>query len=202
MLGANLGSTVSDIFLWVVVLAFLSCGAAVQAAATRVFYSYARDGMIFGHKWLKKVSPRFQTPTNALIVSAIVSLLVSLSARFESILTSFAVVGIYAAFQSIIVAWLIARARRFRAPKDGFNMGNIGSIIAILGLVYGVGMIVNLVRPISPTAPWYVDYEVLLATLAVLLLGVIVYLAGGIGKRIKADKQLATATDSAAGLDA
>lgn len=183
VLGANLGSLVSHTFLWVVVLAFLSCGAAVQAAATRVFYSYARDGMIFGHRWLRKVHPRFQTPTNALIVSAIISLVFSLSARFESILTSFAVAGIYIAFQMIVVGWIIAKYRgTYSKPPSGFSLGRWGFVVAVLGLIYGIGMIINVIRPLTPGAPWYINYEVILATAVILVLGIIVHYLTGIGK--------------------
>ncbi|MDA8206787.1 MAG: amino acid permease [Thermaerobacter sp.] len=185
ILAANFGTAVSQIFLWVVVLAFLSCGAAVQAAATRVFYSYARDGMIFGHQWLRQVSPRFQTPTNALIVSAVVALAFSLSARFESILTSFAVVGIYLAFQLIVLGWIIARVKGFRAQEGGFRLGAIGPVVAALALIYGVSMMVNLARPLTPSAPWYLNYEVILATLAVLVLGAIVYFTAGIPRKLR-----------------
>jgi amino acid transporter len=175
VLNFNLGAGWSRLFLVVVVLAFLSCGAAVQAAATRVFYSYARDKSIFGHRWLAKVSPKFKTPVNALWVSAIIALLLSLSARFESILTSFAVVGIYLSFQLIVVAAIIARLRGFK-PTGSFQLGGWFWVCAILGLAYGVSMIVNLARPTNPTAPWYINYEVILATVAILVVGVIIYL--------------------------
>jgi len=185
ILTANLGPAASQIFSWIVVLAFLSCGAAVQAAATRVFYSYARDGMIFGHRWLRQVNPRFQTPTNALIASAVVSLLFSLSARFESILTSFAVVGIYVAFQLIVLGWIIARAKGFRAPPGAFRLGSAGPVVAVVALLYGVGMIINLIRPITPSAPWYINDEVSLATLMIWILGLIVYFGTGIYRRVR-----------------
>ncbi len=171
---SNLGSTFSHIFLIVVNLAFLSCGAAVQAAATRVFYSYGRDRSIFGHQFLSKVSPRFKTPMNALWLSAIVALLLSLSAKFESILTSFAVVGIYLAFQMIVLGAMVARIRGFR-PTGKFHLGSWFWPVTIVGFLYGVAMIVNLVRPITSGAPWYINYEVMLATGAVIVLGIIVY---------------------------
>ena len=75
ILSATVGVTFSKIFLWVVIVAFLSCGAAVEAAATRVFYSYARDQVIPFHRFLSYVSPKYHTPTNALWVSAIIALL-------------------------------------------------------------------------------------------------------------------------------
>ena len=173
ILTSNLGAGVSRLFLLVVVVAFLSCGAAVQTAATRVFFSYARDKAMFGHKYLSYVHPRFKTPTNALWVSAVIALLLSLSAKFESILTSFAVVGIYLAFQMVVLAAMIARGKGFR-PSGHFQLKGWFWPVAIVGFVYGVSMIINLARPTNPTAPWYLNYEVILATAAIIVLGIIV----------------------------
>jgi amino acid transporter len=184
ILTANLGGTASEIFLWVVVIAFVSCGAAVQAAATRVFYSYARDGVIFGHRFLAKVSARYQTPQNALYVSAVLALILSLSAKFESILTSFAVVGIYLAFQLIVLAALVARARGWR-PTGPFQLGGWVWPVGIVSLVYGVGMIINLARPLAPGTPWYINYEVSLATGGIIVLGFIVYGLTGVSRRVR-----------------
>ncbi|PSR35641.1 MAG: amino acid permease [Sulfobacillus thermosulfidooxidans] len=174
ILSATVGVTFSKIFLWVVIVAFLSCGAAVEAAATRVFYSYARDQVIPFHRFLSYVSPKYHTPINALWVSAIIALLLSLSARFESILTSFAVVGIYLAFQMIMLGALIARSRGVKADKL-FTLRGWAWPINILALIYGIGMIINLARPTTPSAPWYIDYEVILATSVIIVAGFMVY---------------------------
>ncbi len=182
ILTSNLGAGVSRLFLLVVALAFLSCGAAVQTAATRVFFSYARDKAIFGHKFFSYVHPRFKTPTNALWISAIIALLLSLSAKFESILTSFAVVGIYLAFQMVVLAAMIARSKGFQ-PTGRFQLRGWFWPVAILGFVYGVSMIVNLARPTNPTVPWYLNYEVILATVAIIVIGVIVKALHNIAKQ-------------------
>jgi len=174
VLDANLGTAVSQIFLVVVLLAYLSCGASIQAATTRVMYSYSRDRVLPGSSWLSRVS-HHKTPSNALWISAGLTLIFSLSARLESVLTSFAVVGIYLAFQMIMVASLVARARGWQ-PQGYFRLGGWAWPITIVGLVYGIGMMINLARPTSYSGPWYIDYEVLLSTAAVLIFGVIVWL--------------------------
>lgn len=171
---SNLGPVASGLFVWDVVIAFVSCGAAVQAAATRVFYSYARDGVVVGASWLGRISPRSHTPNNALILSAVIALLLSLSATFESILTSFAVAGIYISFQIIMVATLVARVRGWK-PSGTFSLGKWAMPVNLLGIAYGVAMIVHLMQPIAPGTPFYVDYEVPLATLGILVLGAITY---------------------------
>ena len=57
-----------DVFLVMVILAFFSCGTAVQGAGARLAYSYARDGAVPASAWVRRISPRFHTPANALIV--------------------------------------------------------------------------------------------------------------------------------------
>lgn len=173
ILSADLGDFGSKVFLWVVLLAYLSCGASIQAATTRVIYSYARDKVLPGHRWLAKVSAQ-QTPSNALLVSAILTLLLSLSAKIEYILTSFAVLGIYLAFQLIMLAALIARMRGWK-PSGFFNLGWWAWPINLLGLAYGIAMMINVARPITPSAPWYINYAVLVSTAVVVVLGLAVY---------------------------
>lgn len=171
---SNLGGGVSEIFLWVVILAYLSCGASIQAATTRVMYSYARDNVLPASKWLAKVSEKHQTPMNALAVSAVLTLIFSLSAKVESVLTSFAVVGIYLAFQVVMLSALIARARGWK-PKGRFSLGAWAWPVNIIGLIYGIAMMINIARPTTPGVPWYIDYEVILSTVIIVVLGLIVY---------------------------
>ncbi|WP_353805422.1 amino acid permease, partial [Acinetobacter baumannii] len=60
------------------------CVLSLQAAASRLMYSFARDGMIPGHRWLSKVSPATKVPTNALIVACSIPLLICIMIYFGS----------------------------------------------------------------------------------------------------------------------
>ena len=57
ILEATLGPVGAKIFLVIAITAFLSCVLSLQAAASRLLFSFARDGMIPGHRWLSRVSP-------------------------------------------------------------------------------------------------------------------------------------------------
>src|SRR6185437_867978 len=109
ILQASLGDVGAKIFLVVALTAFLSCVLSLQAAASRLLFSFARDGMIPGHTWLAKVSPRSKVPTNALIVACVIPLLICViiylgPPELLTQITSFAVLGIYVAFQSVVLA--------------------------------------------------------------------------------------------------
>lgn len=149
ILEASLGTVGAKIFLVVAVTAFLSCVLSLQAASSRLLFSFGRDKMILGHTWLSKVSNRTKVPTNALIVSSgiplLLAVLVYLGASLVQI-TAFAVLGIYVAFQSVVLASLRQRIKGWK-PAGPFNLGMWGTVINVAALAYGIFAIYLLIQP-------------------------------------------------------
>jgi amino acid transporter len=160
----------------VVLVSFISCLLSLQAAASRLVFAYARDQMIFGSRFLSRMSPARHVPANALIMMGAIPAAISLSALWLSdaiaTIISFAAVGIYISFQMIVLAALIARAKGWR-PAGPFTLGGRGWLVNLIALLYGVGAIVNILwpRPQTPNDPWYAIYGMLVTTLGVVLLG-------------------------------
>lgn len=141
----------AKIFLVVVLTAFLSCVLSLQAAASRLLFSFARDGMLPGHKWLAKVSPRSKVPVNALIVACTIPVILSViifigPAELLTQITAFAVLGIYVAFQSVVLAALRQRIKGWK-PAGPFNLRGAGFVINVVALAYGVFAMVLLAWP-------------------------------------------------------
>lgn len=159
----------------VVVVSFISCVLSLQAAASRLLFAYARDEMIVGSDWLKRLSAN-HVPSIALVVSGIVpAAIVCVGLFLTDALTtivSFAAIGIYVAFQMIVVAALFARARGWQ-PSGQFTLGAWGPLVTLLALVHGVSAIANMVWPRSPDAPWYINYSMILTTVVVLGVGLL-----------------------------
>src|SRR5438046_2875651 len=107
IINAALGHAGSKVDLTMVLIAFVSCTLAIQAAATRLIFAYARDRMIFGWKPLSTVSARFHMPPGAVAVAAVIPAVISLmpTSTVARIIT-FAVVGIYISFQLVVLATL------------------------------------------------------------------------------------------------
>ncbi|MHA7226639.1 APC family permease [Glutamicibacter soli] len=151
ILEASLGAVGAKIFLVVALTAFLSCVLSLQAAASRLIYSFARDGMLPSHRWLAKVSPRNKVPSNALLVACCIPLLLCVFIYFgpETLLTQitgFAILGIYVAFQSVVLAALRQRLRGWK-PAGPFSLGAAGMLVNILALAYGLFAMVLLAVP-------------------------------------------------------
>ncbi len=151
ILESALGPVGAKIFLVVALTAFLSCVLSLQAAASRLLFSFARDGMIPGHKWLAKVSVRSKVPVNALIVACTIPVILCLIIfvgpdQLLNQITAFAVLGIYVAFQSVVLASLRQRIKGWR-PAGPFNLGKAGIVVNIVALAYGIFAMVLLAWP-------------------------------------------------------
>ncbi|MEU4723376.1 amino acid permease [Nonomuraea dietziae] len=174
VLTAAFGPTGLRVVLGVVLLSFLSCALSLQAAASRLLYSYARDGMIAGSGLLSRFSAVRHVPPYALLVAAVVPALVVMgSIVSEDALVkiiSFATLGIYLGFQMVVLAALRARLRGWR-PSGPFTLGAAGLAVNVGALVYGVLAIVNMIWPRTPDAPWYDNWLVALSGLVVVGLG-------------------------------
>src|SRR5580700_11032758 len=174
VLRTALGDTGLRLVIAVVSVSFMSALISLQAAASRLLFAYARDEMIIGSKYLRQLAPGRRIPAKSLLVAGGIPALIALSAPWlqDAVATiiSFAAVGIYIAFQMIVIAALVARGRGWR-PAGAFTLGSWGWPVNILALAYGIGAIVNMTWPRSPHDPWYSNYGVIVTSVGVLALG-------------------------------
>ncbi|HUZ71250.1 MAG TPA: amino acid permease [Candidatus Saccharimonadales bacterium] len=208
LIGSNVsGAFIQDLALFVVCFAFFSCGLAIQAAAARVIYSYSRDRALPASTTLARVSPRFRTPANALIVAAIVPALFAVLARFTPssnisilfitipahvnalfLLVSFAVSGIYLAFLLVVLAALIARLRGWR-PEGSFKLGKWALPVMVAGLVWLTAMLVNILLPSGVSSPrgalFNYDWMTLIVVVVIVALGALYSLFAHPARRIQ-----------------
>ncbi|WP_394163297.1 APC family permease [Galactobacter valiniphilus] len=169
ILDSTVGPIGTKVFLIIAVTAFISCVLSLQAAASRLLYSFARDGMLPGHVWLSKVSERTQVPTNALIVActvpAVLAVIVWINPALMVPITGFAVLGIYCAFQSVVLASLRQRIKGWK-PAGPFSLGRWGLLVNVVALAYGLFAMFLLAKP-GDTGDFWADYVVLIGLVVV-----------------------------------
>jgi amino acid transporter len=146
----SLGTVGSKLFLLVAITAFVSCVLSLQAAGSRLLYAFARDRMLPGSSWLGRLSEKHAVPRNALLVACVVPILICLYVYLkpESLarVTAFAVLGIYIAFQAVVLAALRQRLRGWR-PAGLWSMGRWGMLVNGAALAYGIFAMVLLIKP-------------------------------------------------------
>jgi amino acid transporter len=161
----ELPAWLQDFFLVMVIVAFFSCGTAVQGAGARVAFALARDGALPLSEQIRRISPRHRTPANAILIGTVVPflflllVLVNPSAPVHVLwfdypahvnalyaLVSFATSGIYLAFFLTVLGAFVARRRGWR-PSGVFTLGRWGMPITIGGALYLLLMLLNIVWP-------------------------------------------------------
>jgi amino acid transporter len=195
---SELPQWLQDVFLLVVCIAFFSCGTAVQGAGSRLLFSYARDRQLPGSGWLRRVSPRFRTPANALLVAGVVPVLFTLLVNVNpakdvhilwfvfpaginalTALVSFGVSGIYLSFLLTVIGSMIARSRGWR-PAGAFRLGRWGWPVSIVAAAYLALMLLNIVVPTGLGSPrgalFNLDWITLLVVIVLLLIGAVYFL--------------------------
>lgn len=191
---------IQDLVLFVVCFAFFSCGLAIQAAAARVIYSYSRDRALPAAATLSRVSSRFRTPVNALIVAAVIPALFALLARITPsksisiafitipakvnalvLLVSFAVSGIYLSFLLVVLAALIARLRGWQ-PQGAFKLGAWAIPVMVAGVVWLGLMLLNILLPSGPASPratlFNYDWITLVVVVIIVAIGAVYFVLG------------------------
>ncbi len=222
LISSNVSSqAIQDIALLVVCFAFFSCGLAIQAAAARLIFSYARDRALPASSALARVSPRFRTPVNALVVAAIIPALFALLARFTPssnisigfitipanvnalfLLVSFAVSGIYLSFLLVLIAALIGRLRGW-TPQGAFRLGAWAYPILIAGIVWLAVMLFNILLPSGITSPraafFNYDWMTLLIVVLIAVIGAAYTLVSRPARRMphRRDETAASASGAA-----
>lgn len=176
---AAFGPVGAKLVVIVVLISFLSCVLSLQAAASRLVYAYARDDMVAGSGWLRRVSDRHHVPTNALILSGLIASAILVLGMFFAdaveTIVSFAVVGIYAGFQMVVMGALFARARGWH-PRGRFQLGRWAWPLNIVALAWGLGAIAIMLRP-AEVGAWYLIWAMALTFAGVVVSGLIYMLA-------------------------
>jgi amino acid transporter len=201
---AQLPQWSQDFFLVMVIVAFFSCGTSVQGAGARLAFSYARDRQIPGAKIVRKVSPRFHTPSNAIMLGAAIPILATLLVNVNPAndvhilwftypkginalfaLVSFGVSGIYLSFFLTVLGSIIAKSRGW-APGGEFKLGRSSSLVSWGALVYLGVMLVNVLWPSGLTSGRALvnyDWITFVVMLGIVLLGGIYFVISRPDKR-------------------
>jgi amino acid transporter len=187
----------NDLLLLLVIFAFFSCGSSVQGAGARLAFSFARDGAIPGSKIVSRVSRRFHTPVNAILLGALVpigfTLLVNLTpdkdvsigfitypAQVSALtaLVSFGVSGIYLSFLLTVIGAIVARSRGW-VGEGQFTLGRWAWPVTIVAAAYLAIMLVNVVAPTGLDSPrgalFNLDWVTLTVMVVIALVGLVAY---------------------------
>ncbi|AYN26278.1 MULTISPECIES: APC family permease [Buttiauxella] len=176
ILNEALGPTGATVFIVVAVIAMLSCILSLQAALSRLIFSFSRDNMLPGSEWMSKIS-KHSVPDNAMMVSCLLPVIICVWVYFQpdslARITAFAVIGIYISFQMVVLAALRQRLKGWK-PAGEWTVGSWGIIVNILALAYGLCGIWLLAQPAQSEN--FMDRWTVLVGLAIVIGSGLIYM--------------------------
>lgn len=181
----RLGRGLTPAVMLVLFISIFACGVASLAATTRLLFALARDNMIPGSAFLKKVHPVHQTPRNVILVVWLLSILVVVGLHYVKQLdtiTAIATVTGYLGYGGIVVSALFAPAQG--DIESGFQLGRLRVPISLAAFAWTMMVVVALLLP-NDDSGGVGSATTALATAAGILAGVVLY-AGYAWKRIRA----------------
>lgn len=136
------GSWLVPFVMLVVYVSIFACGMASMAAATRLVFALARDNMLPGSAWLKRVHPVHQTPRNAILAVWILAAAVVVALENLQLITSVATVTGYLGYLGIVIGsfWSVGLPMQVA----GFSLGRLRGPIATLASAWTVFVVVAL----------------------------------------------------------
>ena len=165
---------------------------------------------------MRRISPRFHTPSNALIVGALVPVLFTLLVNINpskdvhilwfvfpqginalTALVSFGVSGIYLSFLMTVIGSMIARARGWQ-PEGTFRLARWAWPVSFVAAGYLGLMLINILVPTGLASPrgalFNLDWITLVVMLAIVLVGAVYFLIARPDRRLGA--HMSTARES------
>lgn len=173
----------TNILTLILILTLTSSAIAEIATASRQLWSFARDKGIPGHKWIAHITPGWNIPLNAVLVSLTVTSLLSLinigsSAALNAIL-SLTTVSLLTSYIIVISTLILKRLRREPLPARRWNLGKWGLPINIAAVCYLLPIYVFAFFPAAtPVEPSSMNWAIVIYA-AILIFATLYYFVHG-----------------------
>jgi amino acid transporter len=175
-LGAGVAKPVEVLF----VIGFLASFLALQTSASRVIWSYARDGALPGSHVLSRLSTGARLPTAAILVTTVIGaalfLLSNVAANVYTLMVNFTTGGFYLAFLFPLVGIVVIQLRgRWRSGP--YTLGRAALPISVLATIWAVFEFLNISWPRQVYPQRFLDWSVWIFIVALGLVGAAVFAA-------------------------
>lgn len=143
----RLGPRLGGVVLWSICGAMWLCGLSAMTSASRMVFAFSRDGGLPGHALWARVSPRFQTPANAIWGLFAAAMLITFSVSVYSAVVSIATICLYISYGLPIAARLWSRWRSHGGDTGPWSLGRWSTPVALVAVLWIAFITVVFVLP-------------------------------------------------------
>lgn len=134
------------------------CGLSCITSMSRMWFAFARDGGMPGHKWIGQIHPRWRTPVNAIVITCVVAVLMLLWAGAYFVVTAICVVMLYWAYGIPILLNLrnkLLRQGEFTTPQTApWTLKKWGVLLNLISVIWIAVISVFMVIPPNELVLW------------------------------------------------
>ncbi|KAK4495356.1 hypothetical protein PRZ48_013687 [Zasmidium cellare] len=173
----------ASILTVIVVLTLCASAIAEIATASRQLWSFARDRGMPGHRWLAHITPGWNIPLNAVLVSLLVTSLLSLinigsSAALNAIL-ALTTVSLLTSYIIVIALVLLKRIRGQPLPHRRWSLGKAGMAVNIIAICWLLAVYVFMFFPTTtPTTAEGMNWAIVMFS-GIMIIATTYYLVRG-----------------------
>ncbi|HXY42762.1 MAG TPA: APC family permease [Acidimicrobiales bacterium] len=150
---ANFPKWLASIYLLIVSAAILVCCMCIMTATIRLCFGMARDNNLPFSKSIARVNHSLHTPVVACVVVGVLSAVPMIKYAGAGYVAIAATGMIYLSYFLGNFASVGARLKGWPRVKAPFSLGRWGLPVNILGILYGVAMIINFAWPRAASNP-------------------------------------------------
>jgi amino acid transporter len=150
----QLGPIGERLFLVVIAIAFFGGGIVTLASCSRMIYAMARDSRFPGHRLMRRVDSRTQTPIPATILPVIIGIAVLAILPGDALLDLITSGTVFPAvtYGAIVVLYLAVR-KGLEHKEGGFSLGRFDTPVAIAALIWSVCALIFILAPAPSITP-------------------------------------------------
>ncbi|EME38970.1 amino acid transporter-like protein [Dothistroma septosporum NZE10] len=173
----------ASILTLILILTLTSSAIAEIATASRQLWSFARDKGMPGHSWLSHITPGWNIPLNAVLVSLLVTSLLSLinlgsTAALNAIL-ALTTVSLLTSYIIVIGCVLLKRVRGQSLPHSRWSLGRWGMSINIIAMAFLLMVYVWMFFPTAtPVEPSTMNWAIVMFA-GIMLIATVYYVVRG-----------------------
>jgi amino acid transporter len=147
-----------------IAIAMSFCALSSVASAGRMLFAFSRDDGVPGSGWLKKVSHRYRTPSNALVAIVVVAFVFTIAAFYVGalggrggggiaivIVTAISTIFLYAAYAVPIFLGLTTEGWK---SERVWSLGRWSKLVAVVALLWILVLLVLFSFPTSGNISW------------------------------------------------
>jgi amino acid transporter len=134
------------------------CGLASITNMSRMWFAFARDGGMPGSNVIKKIDPKWRTPINAILITTVLTVLISIYSNAYWVITSISTITLYIAYNiPVYLNWRNKRANKgeFTTPKNApWSLKKWGPWINGVAILYTIFVTILLSLPPNELTLW------------------------------------------------